>query len=71
MQSLIVLLYGVFLIVYVLVALFIVFHLKRYMIHQDAATTIIAVFIAITAVLFVINSILFTLVPFDKMFSFS
>lgn len=65
MYPLIALLYFIFMVVYALLAVFIVFHLRRYMIHHDVQNIVTMIFVVVTGALFALNILLFLAAPFE------
>ena len=63
MHPLVVLLYAVFSLVYWVLAIFIVYHIRRYMLNRASANTIVSVFLAGMIVLYAVNFSFFLSLP--------
>lgn len=62
-------LYGIFLLTCLVVALFIIYHISNYSFGQTHPALTLLVFTAVFAALFFTNIILFLMIPFDDMLS--
>lgn len=62
--------YFIILVMVILSALFIIFHIIRYSFNKVATMLMLGIFIPVTLILILINIILFSLINFENMFSF-
>lgn len=67
MVTLISLLYILFLIVYVIIAVFVLYHLKTYTVNHTLAAFFSIFFVVVTSLLIFINVSLFLAVPFAQL----
>ena len=65
MQQLAILLYVTCSVVYWLLAIFIVYHIRKYMLDKKLATTLSMLFLVGMVVFFVVNLMFFLVIPFD------
>lgn len=68
MQTLLGLLYTILFLVYIIAALFVVFHLGRYSLNKRSGFLGIVLFLIVGVSLLIINALLFFSLPFEQLF---
>ena len=68
METLILVLYGAFMVVTILLLFFIWYHLKRYTINHQIRIFLLFVFVAVSLVLVAANILLFLTLPLQELF---
>lgn len=69
MQPIALFLYAIFSLVYGLLAIFVVYHLRRYMLNRANANLIVLIFLIGMAVLYMLNFSFFWALPLDSLSS--
>jgi len=59
-------LYGLLILAYVILSIFIAYHLRRYAVNQTVSTVIVTIFVAVSVILFVANISLFLSLSFSE-----